>query len=421
MSLDHLRLNEECFCVALDSVALDAALTEAMGGPEMAAMVSQRCPHAFSANPVFISASHARRMASLVGAVESVAALPAYQEAVLAGAPAIAHKRQGQVRGVFFGYDFHVGPEGISLIEINTNAGGAMLNAVLARAHRACCQPVNEVLKRPGGEELEQAFVDMFVREWQLAGRQGRPSTIAIVDADPEAQYLYPEFLLFQRLFQRHGIQALICDPRQLEWKDGGLWFEGAAVDLVYNRLTDFMLEQPASAALRDAYLADAVVLTPHPRAHAIYANKKNLCLLSDPERLAGLGVPEDTIRILTASVPRTEVVDAANADRLWEGRRLLFFKPLAGFGGKAAYRGDKLTRRVWGEILAGGYVAQALVAPPERATSQAEAGARLKFDVRAYAYEGKVQLLSARLYSGQTTNFRTKGGGFAPVYPVDL
>ena len=39
-----------------------------------------------------------------------------------------------------------------------------------------------------------------------------------------------------------------------------------------------------------------------------------------------------------------------------------------------------------------------------------------LKYDLRAYSYAGQVQLLAARLYAGQTTNFRTVGGGFAPV-----
>jgi hypothetical protein len=42
-----------------------------------------------------------------------------------------------------------------------------------------------------------------------------------------------------------------------------------------------------------------------------------------------------------------------------------------------------------------------------------------LKFDLRDYAYDGAVQWVAARLYQGQTTNFRTPGGGFAPVYPV--
>jgi hypothetical protein len=40
-----------------------------------------------------------------------------------------------------------------------------------------------------------------------------------------------------------------------------------------------------------------------------------------------------------------------------------------------------------------------------------------MKFDLRAYAYDGQVQWVAARLYQGQTTNFRTPGGGFAPVY----
>lgn len=36
---------------------------------------------------------------------------------------------------------------------------------------------------------------------------------------------------------------------------------------MVYNRLTDFMLEAASSATLRAAYLAPAVVLTPHLQA----------------------------------------------------------------------------------------------------------------------------------------------------------
>jgi hypothetical protein len=42
-----------------------------------------------------------------------------------------------------------------------------------------------------------------------------------------------------------------------------------------------------------------------------------------------------------------------------------------------------------------------------------------LKFDIRAYTYAGQVQLLAARMYAGQTTNFRTQGGGFAPIIVV--
>jgi hypothetical protein len=43
-----------------------------------------------------------------------------------------------------------------------------------------------------------------------------------------------------------------------------------------------------------------------------------------------------------------------------------------------------------------------------------------LKVDVRNYVYEGRVQLMVARMFQGQTTNFRTPGGGFAPVVQLD-
>ena len=42
-----------------------------------------------------------------------------------------------------------------------------------------------------------------------------------------------------------------------------------------------------------------------------------------------------------------------------------------------------------------------------------------LRFDVRAIAYAGEVQLFFARLYQGQTTNLRTPGGGFAAILSV--
>lgn len=41
------------------------------------------------------------------------------------------------------------------------------------------------------------------------------------------------------------------------------------------------------------------------------------------------------------------------------------------------------------------------------------------KVDVRLYTYKAQILLVAARLYQGQTTNFRTPGGGFAPVLVV--
>jgi hypothetical protein len=220
-------------------------------------------------------------------------------------------------------------------------------------------------------------------------------------------------------MFASNGIAARIADASSLEWRDGRLWHEHAGVDMVYNRVTDFYLEEPRHLAPRNAYEAGAVVLTPNPRAHALHADKRNLAVLSDDSLLASWGVSPADRRLLQAVVPHTTLVTPDKADELWAQRRALFFKPAGGYGAKAVYRGDKLTRRAWATVLSGDYVAQAVVPPSERCIDLDGARSNLKFDVRAYTYDREVLLLAARMYSGQTTKFRTPGGGFAPVVVV--
>jgi hypothetical protein len=100
------------------------------------------------------------------------------------------------------------------------------------------------------------------------------------------------------------------------------------------------------------------VVVTPHPRAHALFADKRNLAALSDEAWLTAIGVGVADRELLKAGVPRTEAVTPENAAAFWATRKEWFFKPETGFGGKGAYRGDKLTRRVFGEIARGGFIA---------------------------------------------------------------
>ena len=406
-------LNQGCYCRSLDAQRLRQELDSGTAG--LAATIEQTRPHLFASTAVFLARPMYEAMAATIAAIEQVIALPAYRSKALARAPVIA-QHDPLARGVFMGYDFHIGNAGPRLIEINTNAGGALLNTVLARSQFTCCD-VLPTATRP--ELLEQTFFDMFVSEWRAQRGESPLARVLIVDDRPQQQYLAPEFTLFQRMFRRFGVAADIADASELEWRDGRLWHAGAAVDLVYNRLTDFYLSDPAHHALREAYMANAVVLTPHPHAHALYADKRNLATLSDDALLGDWEVEQTARERLRTAIPRSVEVSPQNADQLWSRRRALFFKPVAGYAGKAAYRGDKLTRRVWEEIVAGEFIAQELVPPSERATPVEGEAKDLKFDLRAYVYSGQIQLLAARMYQGQTTNFRTPGGGFAPVMVV--
>ena len=310
------------------------------------------------------------------------------------------------------------------MIEINTNAGGGLLNDLLARSQRDCRDWTQgaefpTLPFWPDALAQEGVFLSMFLDEWRAERGDSPLRTVAIVDDLPDNQFLYPEFLMFQQLFIRHGIDAFICDPSELTWFDGILWYRQHPIDMVYNRLIDFGLETPANASLNQAYLNRGVVVTPHPRAHALYADKRNLALLTDEALLRDIGVDENTIALLSSGIAKTFLVRKEDADDLWGRRKKLFFKPVAGYGGKGAYRGEKLTLRVFEEILQGDYVAQAFVPPGERRLKVEGELVSLKFDIRHYVYRTAIQLTAARVYQGQTTNFRTPGGGFAPVAVV--
>ena len=363
-------------------------------------------PQLFSAAAIAVDAATLEAMAEVIAAIEAVVALPAWQSRVLAWAPEIA-RRPVAARGVFLGYDFHLTEEGPKLIEINTNAGGGLINAYLLAAHG----------KADKGARVKDAFVDMFREEWRLERGEAPLQRIAIVDENPDEQFLAPEFALFKELFEQHGIAAVIADPRDLVRDGDRLLCGGEPVDLIYNRLTDFALDATVNAGLRAAFEAGDVVLTPHPRAHALYADKRNLMLLSDDAALTALGVDAATSAVLLAGVPQTVAVDPEKEAVFWAGRKRWFFKPPAGFGSRAAYRGDKLTKRVFEEILHGGYIAQEIAPPSEHVVMVGDSEQRMKADIRCFVYDRRIQLVAARLYQGQTTNFRTPGGGFAPVF----
>lgn len=412
------RLNQGCFCITLDRNLLAEALDLEVGVAGFAEQLTTSHPTLFSNVPVFVPSATFGGMTRIVSAIEAAARLPQYQEAALSLAPPIAHRAFGPI-GAFMGYDFHITPEGPRLIEVNTNAGGGFLNAFLARAQRGCCGQALSPLEIEPAAAVGARIVQMFVDEWRLQRGNGKPKLIAIVDDAPEQQHLYPEFRLAKAMLEDNGIKTVIADASELEYDGHALTIPGRPIDLVYNRLVDFALDEPRHTALREAYIGEAAVVTPNPHVHALFADKRNLALLSDLQNLKHWGLEEKHASILESGVPKTVVVLAGNADELWHDRNQLFFKPARGYASKAAYRGEKITHKVWGQITSGDYVAQTYAAPSSRGVAEAGKHTTLKVDIRLYTYAGLPLLAAARLYQGQTTNMRTPGGGFAPVLIV--
>ena len=399
-------MNRACQCFPVSRSKLIAALEDAPLREEHANLVA--------GSAIFIGAGDATAIKGFARDLGAVMDLPGFQATALRQSGPAAQHDPGNAGGLL-GLDCHLTAADPQQLEINTNPGGIQINVEIQDALQACCADAARWLPAlPRGATVRNGVFALFEREWRQAGGRGAPR-VAIVDESPHSQYLYPEFHLFRALFESRGWPTVIADPAALSHRDGRLWLGGDAIDLVYNRLTDFALDGTAHAALRTAWLAGDVVLTPHPRAHALHADKRLLGWLSDSLRLRELGASEALAQRVAARVPPTYEVSPGEAERWWRERDRYYFKPAAGYGGKAAYAGARLTRKTFEQVLAGNYLAQREVEPPRRG---AEA---LKYDLRAYVdpTDCSVLLMAARLYRGQTTNFRTAGGGFAPVVVV--
>ncbi|MDA1076102.1 MAG: hypothetical protein O3A63_15280, partial [Proteobacteria bacterium] len=335
---DLAALNASCECVPLSRSMIDESIASQSRIDGIKEMLNER-PHLFAGSAVFISTNEWQQMVQQMQAIEAITRLPAYQAHIVArtsAAMVAPPARQSANAGLLMGYDFHITNNGPRLIEVNTNAGGAflaneMLNATQKVASICGSTPTFDPAT------VKASLIQMFIHEWQLAGRQGKPHTIAIVDRDPERQYLYPDMQLAAELLRESGIEVICVDPGALHLLGDRLAVSGTIIDMVYNRLTDFSLEHPEHQLLKQAYENDQVVLSPAPMHHALFADKRNLAIFRNQQLLTAMGARPIDVETLQ-QLPHTRNVTPDLVEQMWQQRRNLFFKPSAGYGGRAAY-----------------------------------------------------------------------------------
>ena len=411
-----LNLNRDCYCFPIDREAITQSIRQSV--PEVIALDGMRA-NLFAGTGILVDSTDVEAMLGVIDAIETLTNSEQYRADKMNLNPGLAPWQSVTGTGMIMGYDFHIDANGPELIEVNTNAGGAFIvNEVLSATNQIyppCCGFASLELKR-------HLLPELLSLESESVGRQGMSVSAAIVDSGPTDQYLYPDMQIAKNYFESTGIKTVITDIADLTFDSGVLHSHGEPIDIVYNRSTDFSLQTEASAALRDAALAGAAIVAPNPLHHALYADKANFIEYTDEITLKKYGLSETQRHCLKAHVPPTVLLNSDNAVEFYERRKQLFFKPVDGYGSKAVYRGDKITSRVWKQILhdteqGRGYIAQSNVPPSLRAVGSVAERKQLKYDVRIFTTGGVPLISAARIYQGQTTNFRTVGGGFAPVY----
>ncbi len=298
-------------------------------------------------------------------------------------------------------FDFYWTPEGIRLIEVNTNAAAWVLVELLRGYHN---------LDIPKFSSLYQGFQ----REWTSQFPTKPFTHVAIVDETPAEQKTWFEFLWIQALLREQGLTCEILAPEDLRFDlqtRALVDAQGRAWPFVYNRFCDFLLETPSSQALRQAYEAGALCLRPSPHEYAYLSDKSRLVQWSSPAWQAGFSATSR--RLLETMIPPVEVMDVSQIERFWTARKGLFFKPASSYGGKSVYSGKRISRSVFARLVEMKALAQPLFQP---AVWTSKSGKSFKYDLRIYVRGDRVVSTAARLFQGQVSNFQTPGGGFAPV-----
>lgn len=290
-------------------------------------------------------------------------------------------------------------------------------------------------------------LLDTLLGTWREFGGGGAPR-IAILDwKDLPTQ---SEFELFQRYFQDHGLEAVICAPDDLDFRDGRLSardYVGRAagqgpfpIDLVYKRvLTSELLthygEDLFEHPLVRAYAAGTLCLVNSFRAKLLH--KKSIFALLTDDATQPLFSAEERVAI-ARHVPWTRLlrpgrttyqgqpVDLLEFARANQQRLLL--KPNDEYGGKGIVIGWETSPADWEQALA-----EALLSPsvlqervqiayedyPSLIDGQVQIGRRL-VDSDPFLFGTHCEGCLTRLSTVTLLNVTAGGGSTVPMFVVE-
>ncbi len=282
---------------------------------------------------------------------------------------------------------------------------------------------------------------------WNQSGGSGSPR-IAILDWS--GLPTHSEFVLFQRYFRDHGIEAAICTPDDLAYRNGRLVatrFETAdptaasefPIDLVYKRvLTSELLVRYGDAALDHplmrAYADGAICMVNSFRAKLLH--KKAIFALLTDDALHDLFTPDERAAI-AAHVPWTRMVRPGSTT--YQGspidliafaraeRERLVIKPNDEYGGKGVIIGWETPPDEWDRALGDALRSPSIVQErvtiayeeyPAMVNGAVQIGRRL-VDSDPFVFGGDVHGCLCRLSTVTLLNVTAGGGSTTPVFLV--
>ena len=267
-------------------------------------------------------------------------------------------------------------------------------------------------------------------------GGGGQPPRVAILDWREVPTY--SEFVLFERFFKEHGVECVIADPREVEYRDGRLMAGDVHVTLIYKRvLISELVERCGEDSAVVRAVADGAVCMVNSFAAKILHKKASLAVLSD-ERNAAL-FTDDERQAIDHHVPWTRVVEERTTEHrgqrvdllpyVRENRERLVLKPNDDYGGKGIVLGWEVSDDAWGAAVAAAvadpYIVQERITLPTSPYPSVVDGrvvvADRMLDTAPYVFDGRyVDGCLTRLGTTSLLNVTAGGGSNVPTYLIE-
>ena len=212
-----------------------------------------------------------------------------------------------------------------------------------------------EVRGLPSRHSVMHALLDAY-HQW--LGRREIPNIIIL---DWKEVPTYSEFRLFLAYFKSQGIECVIADPREMEYRNGKLYAGDFAVDVIYKRvlITELIERGGMDHPVVRAVLDNNVCMVNPFRCKLLY-KKTSLSVLSD-ERNQHLFDTEE-LRAIDDHIPWTRTVEERHTT--YEGkpvdlipyiqkyRQQFVLKPSDEYGGKGIVLGWLASEEEWNQTI---------------------------------------------------------------------
>lgn len=203
--------------------------------------------------------------------------------------------------------------------------------------------------------ELFDSWIDTLLKCYKEfnAGNFREQPNIAIVDFEGEG--VISEFKVFRERFIQRGYDTVICDPRQLIYKNGKLYYKMKRIDLVYRRATTVRLVDNLHDIqdFINAYKNRAVCVVGGLVSQIIH-NKKIFSILHEIKTKSFL--TDEQKQFIRKHIPYTRVLDPSDTQLfkyILEDRNNLIIKPADSLGAHGVYIGRECSCEEWERVIA--------------------------------------------------------------------